>query len=336
MTTENQLPALDKDFNEQIVELSPLEKEKIELYKSQINLNDTASVIQYGSVLQNQMVAFSENVLRQVRTKDLGSVGDTLAGLVTDLKTFDKVINRNRFWDFIMGLKKKILRIKIEYTKLERNVAQVQIQLEKHYQTLLKDVHVFDNLFKQNQQYYRDLSLCIHAGEEIMADVRNNSSADEQQIHRFEKKIHDLKLSRMISLQLAPQIRLVQNNSVALMEKIHSGIVNTLPLWRSQMVLALGLVHFQQALEAQRAVNDATNEMLRRNSEMLRNSSTQIAIENERSIVDIDTVRQINNDLFSILDNIIHIQEEGRQKRQAAETELRTAENELRKKITVF
>lgn len=327
------------------------EKEIVELHRTKIDISNKNSVIQYGAAAQTKMVSFSETVLTQIRNKDLGTVGETLSGLVSDLKSFDKSISKpGGFWGFLMGLKKKLLFIKSQYAKTEASVIQVELQLEKHYQTLLKDVHLFDRLYEQNEQYYRELSLYIFAGEEKIEEVKTGVLAAlkeeaerandprltqqvrdmEQQINQLDKKLHDLKLSRMISLQLAPQVRLVQNNSSMLMDKIQSSIVNTLPLWRNQMVLALGLVHSQQALDAQKAVNDATNKMLERNSEMLRDSSTRIAIENERSIVDIDTLKKVNVNLFSTIEDVLKIQENGRQKRHAAEKELLSVENEFR------
>ncbi len=353
MNPENKMTPQEQPVMPEKIELTADEQDKVAVYKSKIDLSSKSNIIQYGAAAQNQMVSFSENVLRQVRTKDLGTVGDTLAGLVTEIKTFDKAINRGGILGFFRSLKRKLIHLKAEYTRIEKNMGQVEVQLEKHYQTLMKDINVFDKLFEQNEQYFRDLSLYIYAGEEklkevnenllpamrIEAEERNDPQSVqkykdmEQQAHQFDKKLHDLKLSRMISLQLAPQIRLVQNNSAVLMDKIHSSIVNTLPLWRNQMVLALGLVHSQQALNAQRAVNDATNQMLQRNSEMLRSSSTQIATENERGIVDLDTLHKVNTDLFATIDEVLRIQEEGRQKRRAAETELRKVENDLKTKL---
>ena len=344
--------SIQKNTSEEIV-FSPEEKATIEQYKSKINLVDKANVIQYGAAAQTKMVSFSDTVLSQIRNKDLGMVGDTLSGLVSDLQSFNKSIDRpGGFWGFLMNLKKKVLYIKAQYSRIETNIVQVERQLEKHYQTLLKDIHLFDRLFEQNEQYYKDLSLYIRAGEEKLIEVRNTlpqlkEEAEysnnpqlvqqyqdmTQQVSQFEKKLHDLKLSRMISLQLAPQIRLVQNNSSILMDKIQSSIVNTLPLWKNQMVLALGLVHSQQAMEAQKAVNDATNKMLQRNSELLRSSSTKIAIESERGIVDLETLKKINSDLFTTIDDVLRIQTEGRQKRQNAEKELLSIENEFRSKI---
>ena len=334
--------------------LTPEEKTTVAQYKSAIKLEDRHSLIEYGAAAQSKMVAFSETAFDRIRNKDLGAVGETLSGLVGNLKTFNHAINKpGGIMGFLMSLKKKILYIKAAYSKIETNVTLVERQMEKHYQTLLKDIHLFDGLYKQNEQYYRELTLYIVAGEEKMNEIRQTVLADkqtaagqtddaqlvqqvehtEQQINQFEKKLHDLKLSRMISLQLAPQIRLVQNNSAMLMDKIHSSIVNTLPLWRNQMVLALGLVHSQQAFEAQKAVNDATNRMLQRNSEMLRTSSVKIAVESERSIVDIETLKKINNDLFATIDDVLKVQHESRRKRITAEKELLDVENEFKAKL---
>ncbi|MDR1221871.1 MAG: toxic anion resistance protein [Tannerella sp.] len=333
---------------------APEDRATVEQYKSRINLEDKSSIIEYGAASQSKMVAFSETVLSQIRNKDLGAVGDTLSVLVSDLKTFDRTVDKpGGFWRFLMSLKKKIVYIKAAYSKIETNVVQVERQLEKHYQTLLKDIHLFDRLYEQNEQYYRDISLYIYAGEEKVQEIRQTalpalqSEAEqtndpkitqqsrflEQQLDQLEKKLHDLKLSRMISLQLAPQIRLVQNNSSMLMDKIQSSIVNTLPLWRNQMVLALGLVHSQQAMEAQKAVNEATNKMLHRNSEMLRTSSTLIAQESERSIIDVETLKKVNTDLFATIDDVLKIQSESRQKRQAAEKELQAVEDEFKTRM---
>lgn len=348
----NEQPVTNTSSQELV--LTPEEKQTVEQYKSTIDLASKNSIIQYGAASQTRMVAFSETVLSQTRNKDLGAVGDTLSVLVSDLQTLNNAIDKpGGFWGFLMSLKKKLLHIKAKYSKIESNVAQIERQLEKHYQTLLKDIHIFDRLYKQNEQYYREITLYICAGKEKMNEVQQvvlpqlKAEAEttgnpqltqqcrdmEQQLNQFDKKLHDLQLSRMISLQLAPQIRLVQNNSSMLMDKIQSSIVNTLPLWRNQMVLALGLVHSQQALEAQKAVNDATNKMLQRNSEMLRTSSTKIAIENERGIVDLETLKKVNADLFATIDEVFKIQNEGRQKRIAAEKELLSIENEFKSKL---
>jgi len=347
---EQQVATIEKQ------ELSLEEMGKIEVYKSKIDLNSKNSILQYGAESQTKMVDFSVTVLNQLRNEDIGEVGDILSGLVSDLKTFDKSINKPKIFTLFNSLKKKILRIKAEYTKVEKNVEQVEIRMEKHYQSLTKDIILFDKLYEQNELYFKDLSLYIQAGEEKIIEVQNTILPElqkavvagtdlqaqqrynfmEQQLHQFQKKIHDLKISRTISLQLAPQIRLVQNNSSILMDRIQSSLVNTLPLWRNQMVLSLGLIHSQQALEAQHAVNEATNSMLKRNSEMLRTTSEKIAEENERSIVDLDTLRQVNNDLFNAVESVLKIQREGRQKRLAAEKELLDIEQELKAKLSII
>lgn len=331
---ENNVISID---SEKRLELTSEEEKKIVEYKSQIDISNKSQLIQYGAASQNRMVSFSETVLSQVRNKDMGGAGELLSGLLTDLKTFDKTMNKGGLFSIFMSLKKKLVYLKNQYTKAETNVVKVERQLEKHYQTLLKDIHLFDKLYEQNEQYFRELSLYIYAGEEKIEELRKSelTNEEQQQLHYFEKKIHDLKISRMISLQMAPQIRMIQNNSAVLMDKIQSSIVNTLPLWRNQMVLALGLIHSQQALDAQKAVNDATNEMLRRNSDMLHSSSVQLAKENERSIVDMDTLHKINSDLFATIDEVLAIQADGRQKRGEAERELLKVENELRAKINM-
>lgn len=331
---ENNVISID---SEKRLELTSEEEKKIVEYKSQIDISNKSQLIQYGAASQNRMVSFSETVLSQVRNKDMGGAGELLSGLLTDLKTFDKTMNKGGLFSIFMSLKKKLVYLKNQYTKAETNVVKVERQLEKHYQTLLKDIHLFDKLYEQNEQYFRELSLYIYAGEEKIEELRKSelTNEEQQQLHYFEKKIHDLKISRMISLQMAPQVRMIQNNSAVLMDKIQSSIVNTLPLWRNQMVLALGLIHSQQALDAQKAVNDATNEMLRRNSDMLHSSSVQLAKENERSIVDMDTLHKINSDLFATIDEVLAIQADGRQRRGEAEQELLKAETELRAKINM-
>lgn len=319
------------------LELTSEEEQRVAEYKSQIDIGNKSQMIQYGATSQNRMVTFSQTVLSQVRNKDMGGVGELLSGLLSDLKSFDKSMNRGGFFSLFMSLKKKLMYLMNQYTQAETNVVNVERQMEKHYQTLLKDIHLFDKLYEQNEQHFRELSLYIYAGQEKIEELSKSQLSDEarQQLHYFEKKIHDLKISRMIALQMAPQIRMLQNNSAVLMDKIQSSIVNTLPLWRNQMVLALGLIHSQQALDAQKAVNDATNEMLSKNSDMLRTSTVQLAKENERSIVDMDTLHKINADLFATIDEVLAIQADGRKRRGAAEQELLKAESELRTKINM-
>jgi len=330
------------------------ERQKVDSYKEKIDLNSTNTLIQYGVAAQNKLASFSEGVLRQVRTKDMGEPGEILADLSNKLRNFDDAVNKkSSFFGLFDNLKKRINRIQSEYAGVEKNIAGIGIRLEKYAQTLMKDINLFDHLYAENEGYFREISLYIIAGEEKIKEMHDvvlpqmkdeaEQSPDqqkaqayrnmEQQVNRFEKKIHDLKLSRMISLQLAPQIRLVQNNSATLTDKIQSTIANTLPLWKNQMVLALGIVHSQQALEAQRTVTDATNRLLQKNSEMLKESTIQIAEESERGIVDMETIRKANTDLFTALDDLMRIQAEGRQKRLDAEAELVSAESELKNRL---
>ncbi len=267
-----------------------------------------------------------------------------------NIDSFDNSINNKGFFSFLDTVKRKILRFKAEYESIEKNITAIELKLEKHYQILLKDVMMFDKLFQQNQLYFKDLSLYIIAGNEKLKEMKEDvlpkmkegvlNSTDhnkiqqykdlEQQVHRFEKKIHDLKLTRMVTLQTAPQIRMVQNNSTLLMEKIQSSIVNTLPLWKNHMVLTLGIAHTQDALDAQKAVTDSTNELLQRNSEMLRDSTIKIATESERGIVDIETIRKANTDIITTINEVLRIQEDGRNKRMNVEEELLKSEHELR------
>jgi uncharacterized protein YaaN involved in tellurite resistance len=331
-------------------ELTPEEKSKIETYKNAINFNDSNQIIQYGAAAQNQLTSFADAVLSSVRSKDMGEIGEILIDLTADLKNFDSSTDRKGLFS---SIKKRIARLQSEYSKVETNINKIELELSKHNQTLLKDIYLFDQQYQENREYFRELSLYIQAGEEKLKEMRevtlpemqkevqasnNMEQAQlyrdlEQQVTRFEKKIHDLKLSRTISIQLAPQIRMVQNNSATMIDKIQSTLVNTIPLWKNQMVLSLGLAHTQQALDVQKAVTDTTNELLKRNSEMLKQSTAEIAKESERGIVDIETIKKANGDLFQAMDDLLRIQAEGREKRIAAEVELKAAEEELKKRL---
>lgn len=336
-----------------IVNLTEQDKAKVEEYKKQINLNSTTDIIQYGVSSQNKVSQFSSEILKQVKAKDSGDAEKILLDLRSGLKSFDENINKKPLIPIFSSLKKRIARMRSEYQSVEKNINQIELKLEGHYKNLMKDVNIFDRLFVENQNYFKELSLFILAGEEklkemqqttlpqMMVEAQNDNLPEkvqaykdmQQQVIRFEKKIHDLKLTRMVVLQTAPQIRLVQNNTTSLMEKIQSSIVNTLPLWKNQMVLTLGIAHAKSALEAQKAVTDATNELLRRNSEMLKQTTVQIAKESERGIVDIETIKKANTDIITTIDEVLRIQKEGREKRQLAEQELVTAENELKNHI---
>ena len=334
--------------------LTPEERAKVDSYKNAIDLANSNHIIQYGTASQSRLNSFADSVLNTVRNKDMGEVGTALSELSVNLKQFDAATTkRSGILGFIDSLKKRVARLQAAYSTVEKNISKIEAQLEKHSQTLRKDIYIFDQQYIENWNYYKEISLYIQAGEEKIKEMKEEvlpaaeSKAREtqdsqlmqlyndleQQLNRFEKKVHDLKLSRIISVQLAPQIRLVQNNSTALIDKIQSTLVNTLPLWKNQMVLSLGIMHTQQALSAQKTVTDATNELLKRNSEMLRQSTTQIATENERSIIDIDAIKKANNDLFAAMDDLVKIQAEGRKKRLEAEVEIKAVEEELKARL---
>jgi len=335
------------------VNFSEEDKALIRQYKEKINLNSTTDIIQYGVASQAKVSNFSNEILKQVRTKDMGGAEDVLLNLRSDLKSFDENLNKKPLIPFFDTLKKKIKRLRTEYASVEKNIHQIELKLEGHYKNLLKDVNIFDKLFVENQHYFKELSLHIAAGEEKLQEVHSTvlpqlkqeaeESGDqhkiqaykdmEQHVVRFERKIHDLKLTRMVVLQTAPQIRMIQSNSSSLMEKIQSSIVNTLPLWKNQMVLTLGIAHSQRALEAQKAVTDATNELLRKNSEMLKESTINVARETERGIVDIETIKKANADIIHTIEQVLQIQRDGREKRKVVEQELLQAETELKQNL---
>lgn len=335
------------------VDFSPQELKQIESYKGSIDLSNTTQVIQYGAASQLKASAFATEILKQVQTKDLCETTDILVGLKEDVKSFEGIANKKSLFPFFDTLKKKIARLQTQYSKVEDNINAVEVQLERHYKIMMKDVAMFDKLFDENKNYFKELSLYIAAGDEKLHELntielpRLKAEAEEandpgkiqafkdfeQQVVRFERKVHDLKLTRMVILQSSPQIRMVQNNSLMLMEKLQSSIVNTLPLWKNQMVLTLGLARSQQALGAQQAVNDATNQLLTKNSEMLKDSTIKIAKETERGIVDIETIRKVNSDIITTIDEIVRIQAEGREKRRAVEIELKDSENDLKKHL---
>lgn len=332
---------------------TPEEQTKIAQYKSQIDLASSTQVIQYGLASQNKISMFTNEVLKQVQTRDLGEAQNILIDLRANIKSFDETAGERGILSIFDSAVKRIKRMRAKYSSIEKNINAIELRLEKHYNVLLKDINIFDKLFVENQNYFRELSLFIAAGEEKITEIKEvllpqlKAEADnsqeqakaqeykdmEQQLVRFERKVHDLKLTRMIVLQNAPQIRLIQNNSVALTEKLQSSIVNTLPLWKNQMVLTLGIAHAQQAVEAQKAITDATNELLAKNSELLKDATVKVAVENERGIVDIETIKKVNSDIISTIDEVLRIQQEGRDKRGIVEAELRVTEEELRKKI---
>ena len=336
------------------VVLSDKDKKMIADFVPKINIRDSAIVSNYGSGAQKKIADFSESMLTSVRTKDLGEVGEMLASVVTELKGFGEEEEEQKgIFGFFKKSSNKLEAMKTRYNKAETNVNQIATALESHQVQLLKDSAMLDKMYEMNLAYYKELCLYIMAGKEKLRQVREGElkqladkaaasglSEDAQAANdlanlcdRFEKKLHDLDLTRMISIQMGPQIRLVQNNDTLMVDKIQSTLVNTIPLWKSQMVLALGVTHSQQAAAAQRGVTELTNQMLRKNAETLKMATIETARESERGIVDIETLRATNESLISTLDEVMHIQAEGRQKRAEAEVELRKLEGDLKQKL---
>ena len=333
--------------------LSPEEMKVVDNFAAQIDLSKSNEILQYGVGAQKKIADFSETALDKVRTKDLGQIGDMLSGVVIELKNFDAEEEEKGLFGFLKKPSNKLTSMKAKYDKAETNVNRISESLENHQIQLMKDVAMLDKMYDLNKDYFKELSMYIAAGkkklekaynEELPALVdkstRTGLPEDAQAvndfngiINRFEKKIHDLELTRTISMQMAPQIRLVQNNDNIMAEKIQSTIVNTIPLWKSQMVLALGVVHSSQAAKAQREVTDMTNELLRKNAETLKMATVETAKESERGIVDVATLIKTNESLISTLDEVLKIQEEGRQKRKDAEQELYKIEEQLKSKL---
>ena len=334
--------------------LSPEEREMVENFSRQIDLNNTNAILQYGSGVQKKMADFSETALENVRSKDLGEVGDMLTNVVTELKNFDaEEESKGFFGGLFKKTSNKVAMMKGKYARAEENVMQICKSLENHQVVLLKDIATLDKMYDLNLTYFKELTMYILAGRKKLEQVQKqelpaliqkaetSGLAEDAQAakdleglcQRFEKKLHDLDLTRMISIQTAPQIRLVQNSNTMMVEKIQSTVVNTIPLWKSQMVLALGVEHSNQAAKAQQQVTDLTNELLKKNAETLKMASIETARASERGIVDIETLKQTNESLITTLDEIMKIQTEGREKRQAAEVELRQMENDLKSKL---
>ena len=339
-------PALDDSI------LTEEERRTVDAFAKQIDLTNSTLVLQYGAGTQKKMADFSESALENVRSKDLGEVGELLTGVVKELKNFDEEEEKG-FFGIFKKASNKIENMKAKYAKAEANVNEIVKVLEKHQVQLMKDTALLDKMYELNLTYFKELSMYILAGKKKLQVVRNGELSSltakaqatglpedaqaakdlDSMCNRFEKKIHDLELTRMISIQTAPQIRLVQNNDTLMVEKIQSTIVNTIPLWKSQMVLALGVEHSTQAAAAQREVTDMTNQLLRKNAEKLKMATVETARESERGIVDMDTLRATNESLISTLDEVMNIQKEGRQKRAEAEAELQNMENELKAKL---
>ncbi|NLI89347.1 MAG: toxic anion resistance protein [Epulopiscium sp.] len=332
--------------------LTPEEQEMVDDFANQIDLSKTNEILQYGVGAQKKIADFSETALNNVKTKDLGEVGDMLSDVVIELKSFDAEEEKG-FFGIFKKQSNKLTAMKAKYDKAEVNINKICKELESHQIRLLKDIAMLDKMYDLNKTYFKELSMYIMAGKQKLDQVYNEElpallekskksglPEDAQEYkdltalaNRFEKKIHDLELTRMISLQMAPQILLVQGNDSVMAEKIQSTIVNTIPLWKSQMVLALGVNHSTQAAKAQREVTDLTNELLKENARKLKSATIETAKESERGIVDIETLKMTNESLITTFDEVMTIQEEGRQKRKEAEAELNRIEEELKNKM---
>ncbi len=332
--------------------LTPEERAQVDAFSQQIDLADSQQVLTYGAGAQKKMADFSESALERVRTQDLGEAGDLIASVVMELKGFDAEEEKGLF-GFFKRQADKVTALKARYDKAEANVDKIVRALEGHQVTLMKDAAMLDQLYEMNLAYFKELTMYLLAGRKRLAAVRAGQLAElaararqsgrtedaeavqrlEAACDRFEKKLSDLDLTRTIALQMAPQIRLVQNNEALMIEKIQTTLVNTIPLWKSQMVLALGLADNEAALRAQTAVTDMTNELLRKNAEKLRQSTVEVARESERGIVEVETLRAVNDNLIQTFDEVMRIQEEGRAKRAQAELEMRRMESDLRQKL---
>ena len=360
-------PVLDEPKNETVLQpeaevvkkemeqtvLSPEEQQMVDSFAKKIDIENTNQILQYGAGTQKKMADFSDAALENVRTQDLGEVGELITQVVGELRDFDAAEEEKGFLGFFKKQGNKVENLKNRYAKAEVSVQKITTSLQDHQMRLLKDSAVLEKMYAQNLNYYKELTMYILAGKQKLQEVREGKlkeletkaassglPEDAQEARdldgkcsRFEKKLHDLELTRTISLQTAPQIRLVQNNDTLMVEKIQTTIVNTIPLWKSQMVLALGIAHSTEAAKAQRQVTDLTNELLKKNAEALHLASAETVRESERGIVDIETLKQTNQELISTLDDVMNIQKEGRMKRQQAELEMRRMEEDLKNKL---
>lgn len=351
VAAEPEAEAVKKEMEQTV--LSPEEQQMVDSFAKKIDIENTSQILQYGAGTQKKMADFSDAALENVRTQDLGEVGDLITQVVGELRDFDAAEEEKGFLGFFKKQGSKIENMKNRYAKAEVNVQKITTSLQDHQMRLMKDSAVLEKMYAQNLNYYKELTMYILAGKQKLQEVREGKLKDleakaavsglpedaqeakdlDSKCNRFEKKLHDLELTRTISLQTAPQIRLVQNNDTLMVEKIQTTIVNTIPLWKSQMVLALGIAHSTEAAQAQRQVTDLTNELLKKNAEALHLASTETARESERGIVDIETLKQTNQELIATLDDVMNIQKEGRAKRAQAELEMRKMEEDLKNKL---
>ena len=337
---------------EEVPVLTPEEQKMVNDFAAKIDIENTNQILQYGAGTQKKMADFSDTALENVKTQDLGEIGELISNVVGELKDFD-VQEEGKFFGFFRKQTSKIENLKNKYDKAQANVEKITDSLQQHQVRLMKDSAMLDKMYEQNLNYFKELTRYILAGKKKLEETRNGKLAEmknkaalsglpedaqaardlDEKCSRFEKKLHDLELTRTIAMQTAPQIRLIQNNDTVMVEKIQTTIVNTIPLWKSQMVLALGIAHSAEAAQAQRQVTDITNELLRKNAETLHMATVETAKESERGIVDLETLQKTNADLIQTLDDVMRIQMEGRQKRQAAEMEMHRMEEELKRKL---
>lgn len=337
---------------EEVPVLTPEEQKMVNDFAAKIDIENTNQILQYGAGTQKKMADFSDTALENVKTQDLGEIGELISNVVGELKDFD-VQEEGKFFGFFRKQTSKMENLKNKYDKAQANVEKITDSLQQHQVRLMKDSAMLDKMYEQNLNYFKELTMYILAGKKKLEETRNGKLAEmknkaalsglpedaqaardlDEKCSRFEKKLHDLELTRTIAMQTAPQIRLIQNNDTVMVEKIQTTIVNTIPLWKSQMVLALGIAHSAEAVQAQRQVTDITNELLRKNAETLHMATVETAKESERGIVDLETLQKTNADLIQTLDDVMRIQMEGRQKRQAAEMEMHRMEEELKRKL---
>lgn len=342
---------VEKSLNYDV--LTDDEKKAIDTFLEKIDVKNTTQILQFGASAQNNISKFSDTVLQDVRTRSTGEVGNLLSNLVGEIKEFDSDVpteEKKGILGIFNSAKKQMEKLLAKYNKVENNISTIENQLENHKLQMMKDIAIFDTMYEQNLQYFKELSLYIIAGEKKLDELRNvtlpelqkvaeetKEQADAQAvndmiatINRFEKRIYDLKTTRIISIQMAPQIRLIQNNDSELVEKIQSSLINTIPLWKNQIVIALGITNAKNALGAQKQVNEMTNEMLKKNSELLKQGTIDIAEQSEKAVVDVETLQKTNKDIIDTLDKVLEIHENGKVKRQEAEQQLEQIEGELK------